>query len=67
MLTQAFRGLASWRKGKFGLARMGGHLKHNGPPGWVILGRGFEKLLSLRKGWEMAQTLRFEAQDVINR
>lgn len=49
------------------LARMGGHLKHNGPPGWITLGRGFEKLLSLRRGWEIAQTLRFEGQDVINR
>jgi hypothetical protein len=49
------------------LARMGGHLKHNGPPGWILLGRGFEKLLALRKGWEMAQTLRIEAGNVINR
>jgi hypothetical protein len=48
------------------LARMGGHLKHNGPPGWLILGRGFEKLLSLRRGWGAAQTLRFEGQNVIN-
>ena len=47
------------------LARMGGHLKHNGPPGWITLGRGFEKLLSLRKGWELAQTFRFEGQNVI--
>lgn len=48
------------------LARMGGHLKHNGPPGWIILARGFEKLLSLRRGWEAAQILRFEGQNVIN-
>jgi hypothetical protein len=48
------------------LARMGGHLKHNGPPGWITLGRGFEKLLSLRRGWDAAQTLRLERQYVIN-
>jgi hypothetical protein len=48
------------------LARMGGHLKHNGPPGWITIGRGFEKLLSLRRGWEAAQTIRSEGQLVIN-
>jgi hypothetical protein len=36
------------------LARLGGHLKNNGPPGWQTLGWGYEKLLTLRLGWEMA-------------
>jgi hypothetical protein len=36
------------------LARMGGHLKHNGSPGWQTLGRGYEELLSLKAGWEAA-------------
>lgn len=36
------------------LARLGGHLRNNGPPGWQTLGRGYEKLLMLRLGWEMA-------------
>ena len=36
------------------LARLGGHLKSNGPPGWQTLGWGYEKLLTLRLGWEMA-------------
>lgn len=36
------------------LARLGGHLKSNGPPGWLTLGRGYEKLLLLRIGWELA-------------
>jgi hypothetical protein len=48
------------------MARMGGHLKHNGPPGWIILGRGSEKRLALRKGWDLAQMLRLEGQLVIN-
>ena len=36
------------------LARLGGHLKSNGPPGWHTLGRGYEKLLLLRIGWQLA-------------
>ena len=37
------------------LARLGGHLKNNGPPGWHTLGRGYEKLLLLRLGWRLAK------------
>jgi hypothetical protein len=33
------------------LARLGGHLKHNGDPGWLILGRGMQKLLDMEAGW----------------
>ena len=36
------------------LARLGGHIKNNGAPGWLTLGRGYEKLLLLRMGWQMA-------------
>jgi hypothetical protein len=36
------------------LARLGGHLKNNGPPGWQTLARGYEKLLLLRMGWQLA-------------
>lgn len=36
------------------LARLGGHIKNNGPPGWQTLSWGYEKLLTLRLGWEMA-------------
>jgi hypothetical protein len=36
------------------LARLGGHLKSNGPPGWHTLGRGYEQLLLLRVGWQLA-------------
>jgi hypothetical protein len=36
------------------LARLGGHIKNNGAPGWITLGRGYEKLLLLRVGWELA-------------
>jgi len=33
------------------VARLGGHLKRNGDPGWLTLGRGFEKLFLLEAGW----------------
>ncbi len=33
------------------VARLGGHLKQNGPPGWKILGKGLTELLTLEKGW----------------
>lgn len=36
------------------LARMGGHLKSNGPPGWLTLSRGYQHLLTLAAGWGMA-------------
>ena len=42
------------------LARLGGHLKSNGAPGWHTLGRGYEKLLLLRIGWQLAM----EAQGI---
>jgi hypothetical protein len=34
------------------LARMGGHLKSNGPPGWQTLARGYQRLSALCAGWE---------------
>jgi transposase-like protein/DDE family transposase len=33
------------------VAALGGHLKHNGEPGWITLGRGYEKLRTLTEGW----------------
>ena len=37
------------------LAALGGHLRSNGPPGWIVLGRAYEKLLVLEQGWTAAQ------------
>jgi hypothetical protein len=37
------------------IARMGGHLRNNGPPGWLVLSRGYWKLLMLRAGWDIAK------------
>ena len=39
------------------IAQMGGHLKHNGLPGWQVLARGYEKLLLIEEGWKLAQNL----------
>jgi hypothetical protein len=36
------------------IARMGGHLPQNGPPGWLVLGRGMRKLLEMEIGWLVA-------------
>ena len=35
----------------FAVAALGGHLKNNGEPGWQVLGRGMEHLLTLEIGW----------------
>jgi hypothetical protein len=32
------------------VAALGGHIKNNGPPGWQVLGRGFEDLLLMERG-----------------
>jgi hypothetical protein len=38
------------------VAGMGGHLKRNGPPGWIVLYRGFQKLKAYVDGWTAAKT-----------
>jgi hypothetical protein len=37
------------------IARLGGHLKRNGPPGWKVLYRGMETLKSYEIGWSLAK------------
>jgi hypothetical protein len=37
------------------LAKMGGHITNNGPPGWMTLGAGYEKLLLIKLGFEMGR------------
>ena len=39
------------------IAGLGGHLKHNGPPGWITLARGYEKLRNLTAGWRLARSM----------
>jgi hypothetical protein len=38
----------------YAIARLGGHLRRNGDPGWQTLGRGFEALLLMQAGWHAA-------------
>ena len=39
------------------LARLGGHIKNNGDPGWITLGRGFKELLVLEAGFHIASKI----------
>jgi DDE family transposase len=36
------------------IARLGGHLRSNGDPGWHVLGRGYQQLLMLEVGFQLA-------------
>lgn len=42
------------------IAALGGHLKHNGEPGWQVLGRGYEKLLTITEGWRLRREVEAE-------
>jgi hypothetical protein len=33
------------------IARIGGHIKNNGQPGWIVLARGYEKILAIEEGY----------------
>jgi hypothetical protein len=37
------------------VASLGGHIKNNGDPGWLVLGRGFTDLLMYERGWMAAR------------
>ena len=39
------------REAMLAVAGLGGHLKSNGDPGWLVLGRGMHDLLLLELGW----------------
>jgi hypothetical protein len=45
----------SVRDAMLAIAKLGGHLKRNGDPGWITLGRGYERLLVLEEGWKLAK------------
>lgn len=42
------------RDAMLAIARLGGHIKNNGDPGWIVLGRGYEDLLLLEVGATLA-------------
>lgn len=35
------------------IAKLGGHLRHNGPPGWLTIQRGYETLLTMEAGYRL--------------
>jgi hypothetical protein len=41
----------------FAVARFGGHIKNNGSPGWMVLGRGYEKVVTLAEGLCLANEM----------
>jgi IS4 transposase len=45
---------ATARDALLAIAKLGGHLKRNGEPGWIVLGRGFDDLLLLELGAHLA-------------
>ena len=47
--------LLTVRDALLAIAALGGHIKNNGEPGWIVLGRGFECLLMLEAGWNAAK------------
>ena len=42
------------RDALLGVAGLGGHIKNNGDPGWIVLGRGLDELLSIELGYSLA-------------
>jgi hypothetical protein len=45
------------RDAMLAIAAMGGHIKNNGDPGWMVLGRGFDRLLEVEVGLTIALNL----------
>lgn len=48
------------RQALLAIAALGGHLKHNGEPGWQTLGRGWDKLSAYVKGFQLRANLHRE-------
>jgi hypothetical protein len=46
------------RDALFVLARLGGHLRQNGEPGWLVLARGMQTLRCMETGWAAAERAR---------
>jgi hypothetical protein len=44
------------REAMMAIAGLGGHLKSNGDPGWLVLGRGMHDLLLLELGWRARES-----------
>jgi hypothetical protein len=45
-----------------GIARLGGHITSNGPPGWQVLWRGYQDLLLFADGYILAKSIAYRDQ-----
>jgi len=45
------KGMPTIRDMLLAIAGLGGHLKQNGEPGWIVLGRGYDDFLLAELGW----------------
>jgi hypothetical protein len=43
------------RDAMLAIAGLGGHVKNNGDPGWIVLGRGYDSFLAAYAGWAAAR------------
>lgn len=43
------------RDAMLGIAALGGHIRNNGTPGWIVLGRGLTRFLETEIGWRLAR------------
>ena len=41
------------RDAMLGIAALGGHIKNNGDPGWLVIGRGMRRFYELQEGWNL--------------
>jgi hypothetical protein len=45
------------RDAMLGIAALGGHIANNGPPGWIVMGRGLARFLEAQIGWQLAREM----------
>ena len=45
------------RDAMLGIAALGGHITNNGPPGWIVMGRGLARFLEAQIGWQLAREM----------
>jgi hypothetical protein len=45
------------RQAMLAVAKMGGHISNNGDPGWIVLGRGLDRLLDVELGMILASEM----------
>lgn len=43
------------RDAMFAIAHLGGHIRNNGDPGWLVLGRGFVRFAEAESVWRLAR------------